>query len=93
MRMAQSAPVLTDESTRSTPHVVPDDAIVEETAAGGLVYEPLTEYRVTLDADVRVGRRLIGFTGVDNWAGIRDELRARGHGTGATRHLPTFRRE
>lgn len=90
--MAQSATPPTDAPTTNTPGVLPDDATVVETPAGGLVYEVETEYSPVLDRETEVERRLIGFTGVESWQGIRDELRKRGTGTGATRHLPEFDR-
>jgi hypothetical protein len=37
-----------------------------------------------------VGRELVGFEEVDDWAGVRSALSARGHGVGAAHHLPVL---
>jgi len=60
---------------------IDDDAItVADTGAGMLVFE---------DSDLP-GKELVGFADVTDWATIRDALRARGLGVGATTNLPTF---
>ncbi|RDZ49825.1 hypothetical protein C5C07_20045 [Haloferax sp. Atlit-4N] len=61
---------------------------VADTGAGLLVYRVETEYRRHLDRRVTVARELVGFSDVSDWSVIRDALRARGHGVGATTHLP-----
>ena len=58
----------------------PDAITVAETGAGMLVFT---------DSD-RPGKELAGFAGVDDWAAIRDALRARGLGVGAVTTLPVF---
>ena len=50
-------------------------------AGGVLVYE---------SAPDGVGRELVGFEDVEDWAGIRSALAARGHGVGAAHHLPVL---
>ena len=58
----------------------PDEVTVADTGAGMLVFT---------DSD-RPGKELAGFAGVDDWAAIRDALRARGLGVGAVTTLPVF---
>lgn len=52
-----------------------------EVDGGVLVYER--------DSDT-VGRRLVGFTAVDDWDAIRSELARRGHGVGAVHQKEVF---
>lgn len=80
----QSADEPTDELPRD------DDVAVADTGAGLLVYEVEREHRAHLGRDVQVARVLIGFADVEDWSVIRDALRARGHGVGATTHLPEY---
>ena len=61
---------------------LPAGSETEQTDAGLLVYEP---------DDAGLGRQLSGFADVDDWDAMRHELIARGHGTGALYHLPTYR--
>lgn len=63
---------------------------VADTGAGLLVYGVETEHRAHLDREVDVARVLVGFADVDDWSVVRDALRKRGHGVGATYHLPVF---
>ena len=84
MRMAQSASPSTEESATTDRTLLPDDTVVEETPAGGLVYEP------EFDGNTRIGRRLIGFTEVKEGEQLREELQKRGHKVGAMYHLPEF---
>lgn len=50
-------------------------------AGGVLVYESAAD---------GVGRELVGFEDVTNWAAVRSALQARGHGVGAAHHLPVL---
>jgi len=68
----------------------PDRVTVADTGAGLLVFETETERRDHLDREVVVAKQLVGVAGVDDWGVIRDALRARGLGVGATTNLPTF---
>jgi len=47
-------------------------------------------YLVWRDPDDELGRELVGFAAVRDWAAIRDELARRGVGAGAIHHLETF---
>lgn len=58
----------------------PDSVTVADTGAGLLVFA---------EADLP-GKELVGFADVSDWSAIRDALRARGLGVGATTTLPTF---
>jgi len=58
----------------------PDAITVADTGAGLLLF---------IEAELP-GEELAGFADVSDWAAIRDALRARGLGVGATTHLPTF---
>lgn len=58
----------------------PDRVTVADTGAGLLVF---------VEADLP-GKELAGFADVSDWSEIRDALRARGLGVGATTNLPTF---
>jgi hypothetical protein len=58
----------------------PDHVTVADTGAGLLVFA---------ESD-RPGKELAGFADVSDWGAIRDALRARGLGVGATTNLPTF---
>ena len=49
-----------------------------------------TEHRDHLDREVEVAKRLVAFADVSDWSAIRDALRARGLGVGATTNLPVF---
>ncbi|MFB6077713.1 MAG: hypothetical protein ABEJ80_01885 [Halarchaeum sp.] len=61
-----------------------------DTGLGALVYEVETEYRSHIGREVPVAKQLVGFADVQDWDAIREALRARGHGVGATYHLPTY---
>ena len=69
----------TDETNDQLP-TDPEAVTVADTGAGLLVFA---------EADLP-GRELIGFAGVDDWGVIRDALRHRGLGVGATTNLPVF---
>jgi len=58
----------------------PDAVTVADTGAGLLVF---------VDADLP-GKELAGFADVSDWGEIRDALRNRGLGVGATTNLPVF---
>lgn len=75
------------------PQRLPDDATVEQTDAGGLVYDVTTDYDPLLDREYERERVLVGFVNVRSWQAMRAELRKRGHDTGASRHLPVFTAE
>jgi len=68
-----------DATTTELPND-PNAVTVADTGAGLLVF---------VEAD-RPGKELLGFAGVDDWSVIRDALRNRGLGVGATTNLPTF---
>ena len=57
-----------------------ENVTVGDTGAGLLVFT---------EADLP-GKELAGFADVSDWAAIRDALRARGLGVGATTNLPMF---
>jgi len=72
-----------EDSHREEVADLPNDAdavTVADTGAGLLVF---------VEADLP-GQRLAGFADVTDWAAIRDALRARGLGVGATTNLPVF---
>ena len=77
------------EHVEGGPEVVATDGGVVRTAdrsrvpvAGGvLVYESARD---------GVGRELVGFEDVADWAAVRSALQARGHGVGAAHHLPVL---
>ena len=71
---------------------IPEDAVVEETDAGGLVWREQVEYREWVGEGVVVGRDLVGFVDVASRQRMRDELRRRGLGVGAVSQLPHFYR-
>lgn len=87
--MAQKTGDATCTDARLT---VPDDATVEMAGAGGLVYRETTEHRGHLGHEVTCERELIGFVNVRSRERMCDELRSRGHDTGAIRQLPHFKR-
>jgi hypothetical protein len=58
----------------------PNEITVADTGAGLLVF---------VEADLP-GKELAGFADVSDWGAIRDALRARGLGVGATTNLPVF---
>jgi hypothetical protein len=58
----------------------PNKITVADTGSGLLVF---------IEAD-KPGKELAGFADVTDWAAIRDALRARGLGVGATTNLPVF---
>ena len=68
--------------THTTPELPanPDMVTVADTGAGLLVF---------VEADLP-GKELAGFADVSDWGAIRDALRARGLGVGATTNLPVF---
>ena len=68
----------------------PAAVTVADTGSGLLVFEVDSEHRAPLGREVQTAKELIGFAGVDDWAAIRDALRARGLGVGAVTNLPTF---
>jgi len=74
----------TDESLPADPEAV----TVADTGAGLLVFAVETEHRSHLGREVEVARELVGFAGVDDWGVIRNALRNRGLGVGATTTLP-----
>jgi len=74
-----SAQVESDATTSELP-ADPDAVTVADTGAGLLVF---------VDAQLP-GKELAGFADVSDWAVIRNALRARGLGVGATTNLPTF---
>jgi len=78
------------ESCEQSTNSARDDVVVADTGAGMLVYRTETEHRSHLGREVETARELLGFADVDDWAVIRDALRARGHGVGATTTLPEF---
>jgi len=61
----------------------PDAVTVADTGAGLLVF---------VEADLP-GKDLVGFADVSDWGVIRDALRNRGLGVGATTNLPVFSTE
>ena len=65
-----------------------DELVVADTGGGCLVLAVETEHRDHLDREVEVAKRLVGFADVSDWSAIRDALRARGLGVGATTTLP-----
>jgi hypothetical protein len=67
-----------------------DELTVADTGGGCLVFAVETEHRDHLDREVEVAKRLVGFADVSDWSAIRDALRARGLGVGATTNLPVF---
>lgn len=71
---------------------LPADAriMITDTGAGLLIFEADAEFRDHLDREVVVSKELVGFADVDDWATIRDALRVRGLGVGATTNLPVF---
>ncbi|OVE83182.1 hypothetical protein [Natronolimnobius baerhuensis] len=78
-------------TTTPTPKTVADEQYeLETTDSGTLVFEPLTEYRETLDRTTQIGKRLIGVAGVEDWDGIRSELARRGHDVGLLYQLEVF---
>lgn len=87
--MAQSNSTSADDS-EDVHHVMPRDAVVEDTDAGGLVFRQDYEYRPHLRKEIPVGRELIGFAGIDDPEAMRDELAERGWGAGALHQLPDF---
>jgi len=50
-------------------------------AGGVLVYESPAD---------GVGRELVGFEDITDWAALRSALQVRGHGVGAAYHLPVL---
>jgi len=73
---------------------------VREAVEGAEVLEDTTAYELDdVDGGVlvfqpeEVGRRLVGFTDVDDWSAIRSELIRRGIGVGAIHHLEVFEPE
>lgn len=78
-----SLEVETAEPTTELTDRAPDEVTVADTGAGMLVF---------VEAELP-GKKLAGFAGVTNWATIRDALRARGLGVGATTNLPVFNLE
>ena len=88
--MSTNTPVQVESAGSTTELPAADRVTVAETGAGVLVFETETERRDHLDREVVVGKQLVGFAGVDDWGVIRDALRARGLGVGATTNLPTF---
>lgn len=65
-----------------------DELTVADTGGGLLVFAVETEHRDHLDREVEVAKRLVAFADVSDWSAIRDALRARGLGVGATTTLP-----
>lgn len=68
----------THESTEPEPTA---DRTRAPVAGGVLVYESAAD---------GVGRELVGFEDVTDWAALRSALQVRGHGVGAAYHLPVF---
>jgi hypothetical protein len=75
---AEPATVATDGGRLQRPETDTERTRVP-VAGGVLVYEARG-----------VGRELVGFEEVDDWAGVRSALSARGHGVGAAHHLPVL---
>jgi len=50
-------------------------------AGGVLVYESPPD---------GIGRELVGFEDITDWAAVRSALQVRGHGVGAAHHLPVL---
>ena len=70
----------TTNAERRTDLPTDREITVADTGAGLLVFAACQD---------RVGRELVAFADVTEWSVVRDALRARGLGVGATYHLPT----
>ena len=68
----------THESTEPEPTA---DRTRAPVAGGVLVYESHPD---------GIGRELVGFEDVTDWAAVRSALQVRGHGVGAAHHLPVL---
>jgi len=85
-----AADTTTDDTDEGDLPSDPAAVAVADTGSGLLVFAAETEHRAPLGREVQTAKELIGFAGVDDWAAIRDALRARGLGVGAVTNLPTF---